>query len=101
MGTLEKELGFGNGSIRRWDEKTPGADKVLLIANRLEVTIDWLLTGKEAKDLTQDEKKLIELYRKTNDEGQPITMKHAEDIQKVLPRQETLKEQISSNSKIG
>ena len=27
MGTLEKELGFANGTIRRWDERVPGADR--------------------------------------------------------------------------
>lgn len=99
MGTLEKELGLGNGSIRRWNEKTPGADKILLIANRLEVTTDWLLTGKEAGELTQDEKKLVDLYRNTNDTGQPLTMKHAEDIQQALPREKP--EQKSLDSKIG
>lgn len=40
MGTLEKELGFANGSIRRWDERVPGADRVLILANRLEISVD-------------------------------------------------------------
>ncbi len=100
MGTLEKELGLGNGSIRRWDTKTPGADKILLIANRLEVSTDWLLTGNAPKEITADEKKLVELYRNTNEIGQPLTIKHAEDIQKALPRTNTSSPE-SSASKIG
>ena len=99
MGTLEKELGLGNGSIRRWDEKTPGADKILLIADRLEVSTDWLLTGKNITEMTPDELKLVELYRNTNEIGQPLTMKHAEDVQKDLPRDAASPE--SSSSKIG
>ncbi len=99
MGTLEKELGLGNGSIRRWDEKTPGADKILLIADRLEVSTDWLLTGKNITEMTPDELKLVELYRNTNEIGQPLTMKHAEDVQKALPRDAASPE--SSSSKIG
>lgn len=98
MGTLEKELGLGNGSIRRWDEKVPGADKILLLANRLEVTTDWLLTGKESKDLNSNEQKLINIYRDTNDIGQTLIIQQADSIQQILPRKE---ERKSSNTKIG
>lgn len=63
--------------------------------------MDYLLTGKESADLTQEEQKLIDLYRNTNEIGQPLTMKHAEDIQKALPRAAELNELESSTSKIG
>lgn len=98
MGTLEKELGLGNGSIRRWDEKTPGADKILLIANRLEVTTDWLLTGKFPADLDTNEQKLVNIYRDTNNIGQPLIIQQATSIQQTLPREQ---EQQSSDFKIG
>lgn len=101
MNALEKQLNFGNGSIRLWDSKTPGSDKVILVAKKLDVSLDWLLTGKEPEDLTQDEKKLVDLYRNTNDIGQPLTMKHAEDIQQALPRADRAKGLESSDSKIG
>ncbi len=39
---LEKELGLGNGSIRRWDDTAPSVDKVLLVAKRFGVTVEWL-----------------------------------------------------------
>lgn len=101
MNALEDELGFGNGTLRRWDERTPGADRLLILANRLNISVDWLLTGKEFSDLTLEEKKLVELYRNTNDTGQPLIIKHAEDIQKALPRLNQPKEQELSNSQIG
>lgn len=101
MNALEGELGFGNGTLRRWDERTPGADRLLILANRLNTSVDWLLTGKETSDLTLDEKKLVELYRNTNDIGQPLTMKHAEDVQQALPRLDQIQEQKSLNSQIG
>lgn len=96
---LERELNIANGSIRKWNESKPSIEKVLLISQKFNVSIDWLVTGKEAEDITQDEKKLISLYRNTNDIGQPLTMKHAEDIQQALPRE--TQEQKSLNSKIG
>lgn len=98
---LEKESGLSNGQIRKWKTQKPSYDKVASVANTLNVTIDWLITGKEAKNLTLDEKKLLELYRNTNDIGQPLTMKHAEDIQQALPRSDQTREQGSSNSQIG
>ena len=98
---LERELGIANGSIRNWNEKKPSVEKVLLVSNRFHVSLDWLVTGKEAKDLTQEEKKIVELYRNTNDTGQPLIIKHAEDIQKALPRADRPQEQRLSNSQIG
>ena len=101
MNALEKQLNFGNGAIRLWDSKTPGSDKVILVAKKLDVSLDWLLTGKEPEDLTLDERKLVDLYRSTNDIGQPLAMKHAEDIQQALPRNDQAKELESSASRIG
>ena len=45
--SVERQLGFGNGSIKRWDKSMPSIDKVALLANFLNVSIDYLFTGKE------------------------------------------------------
>ena len=44
---LEVSLGFANGSIRRWDQSSPSADKLYKIANFLNTTCEYLLTGKK------------------------------------------------------
>lgn len=44
---LQKRLGFGNGTIRRWDENRPGIDRVKLVAEALHVSPEYLLTGTE------------------------------------------------------
>ena len=98
---LERELNIANGSIRRWNTQKPSVEKVLLVSKKFNVSLDWLVTGKEEKDLTSEEKRLIELYRNTNDIGQPLTMKHAEDVQQALPRSNQIQEQRLSNSQIG
>lgn len=41
--SLEEKLGFGNGTIRRWQTQTPGIDKVLKVADYFDVSIDYLL----------------------------------------------------------
>lgn len=51
----------------------PSADKMLIIANYLNVTVDYLLTGKELsnkKDLTEDEMLLLSLYNNFEDQLQ-------------------------------
>lgn len=74
MNALEKELGFGNGSIRMWDKKIPGSDKVILVAQRLDVSLDYLLTGKESSELNPDEQKLIEYYRSSDDRSKRMIL---------------------------
>lgn len=76
MNALEKELGFGNGNIRRWNTQVPGSDKVLAVANTLEISIDYLLTGKET-DLTPEEQQLVDYYRRADDRGKRSIMRTA------------------------
>ncbi len=85
---------YKNGQI-------PNAAILVELSNFLGISIDYLLTGKNPENLTLEEKKLIELYRSTNDIGQPLTMKHAEDVQQALPRSDQTQEQKSLNSQIG
>ncbi len=47
LAQLEKELSFGNGTIRRWDDSSPSVDKVLKVANYFGVLVDCILELKE------------------------------------------------------
>lgn len=78
MNALEKELGFGNGSIRLWDKKEPGSQKVILVAERLDLSLDWLLTGKESGNLTPEEQLLVDHYRRADNRGKRSIMRIAE-----------------------
>lgn len=40
---LETALGFGNGTISRWDTNRPSVDKVKLVADYFGCTVDELL----------------------------------------------------------
>lgn len=46
---LEASSGLGNGTIRRWNDSPPSADKLLKIANTLNTTMDYLMTGTETR----------------------------------------------------
>ncbi|MGC6176826.1 helix-turn-helix domain-containing protein [Lacrimispora xylanisolvens] len=64
---LERELGIGNGTIRRWDERSPQCDKIVKVAEYLHVSLDWLILGKEVSDgFTVEEHNIIQAYRKAD-----------------------------------
>ncbi len=63
---LERKLGFGQGTIRRWDEKRPAIDKIILLCDLLEIPIEMIIEGSK---FTDEERELIELYRSTDTIG--------------------------------
>lgn len=47
ISTIEKNVGLSNGIIGKWKKQSPTCDKLKLVADYLEVSIDYLLTGEE------------------------------------------------------
>lgn len=43
--SIERDVGIGRGTIRKWDANCPAADKLLRVANLLNTTMDFLMTG--------------------------------------------------------
>lgn len=54
---LERELGFGNGTIQKWDKSNPGIDKVLAVAKHFGVSVDVLL-GRSEYQLSDETRKI-------------------------------------------
>ncbi len=44
---LERILGFGKSSLRRWDSNMPSCDKIMKVSAYFNVSTDYLLYGKE------------------------------------------------------
>lgn len=78
---LEKKAGLSNASIDKWDklDQKPSYDKIYRVAETLNISLDWLLTGKEGKNLTEEEQKLVDLYRAADSRGQRRILRTAED----------------------
>lgn len=76
---------YKNGQI-------PNATTLYKLSQIFGVSMEYLLTGKEAGELTQDEKKLVDLYRTADERGKRAILRTAEA--------ENM-EQESSVSKIG
>ena len=73
---LEQELGFGNGTIRKWDKTIPSGDRLQKVADFFHVSVDYLLGRDEetdeeiiilsraAKNMTPEKrKKLLEMAK--------------------------------------
>lgn len=46
---LERELGFSNSTIRKWGQVSPSVDKIIKVANRFDVSVDYLLGMSDVK----------------------------------------------------
>lgn len=73
---LEKRLEIGTSTIRRWEKSIPAADKLYKVAKYFEVSMEYILTGKE-NEYTQEEIDLIRLYREADDRGKERIMQDA------------------------
>ena len=65
---LEQELGFARSSINKFNKNTPSVEKLQQIAERLDVTVDNLMTGKEADENTltsRDERDIEKILEQT------------------------------------
>lgn len=71
ISTIEKTVGLSNGIIGKWRKQSPSCEKLKLVADYLNVSIDYLLTGKEHKTtaLTPDEQELLDIYKSLSDTG--------------------------------
>jgi len=75
---LESKLGFGNGTITKWDKTTPNADKLNKVAQYFGVSMDYLLNGIDQNGLSEKDnrdiaKDLNSLKRKlTNRDDGPV-----------------------------
>lgn len=48
---IERELGLGNGTIRKWDKSYPSVDKALKVAKRFGVSIEYLIDPELEKEI--------------------------------------------------
>ena len=85
---LEHELKLGQGSIRKWGDSPPSTDRLMLVADYFNVSIDWML-GRRT-ELSLDEKELLESYRRTNGTGKQITLQNARTNAELMPLEQKL-----------
>lgn len=79
---LERTLGFGNGSISKWNKQSPSADKLKKVADYFGVTIDYLL---DRKPVAQTNATIEEALNSVMSyDGKPITDNDREVLRGII-----------------
>ena len=63
QGKLEKELGLGNGAVSKWTNRLPKGETIILLAKYFNVSVDYLMTGKEVEFIVETAKKDVLLTK--------------------------------------
>lgn len=74
IAALERSLNFGNSTIRRWSTTSPSLDKLTLVADYFNISLDELagsqLTPKDQKDIAKNLENLMSDLE--NNENSPL-----------------------------
>ena len=79
---LERTLGFGNGSISKWNKQSPSADKLKKVADYFGVTIDYLLDRKPATQANATIEEALDSVMSYD--GKPITDDDREVLRGII-----------------
>lgn len=87
---LEKELGFGNGTIRRWDTTKPASEKVSAVASFFGVTVEYIQDSEQKQpagfgELSTGEINLIEAFRDIPDAEKQTFLRMIQQYVKHTP----------------
>ncbi|MDR2024055.1 MAG: helix-turn-helix domain-containing protein [Hungatella sp.] len=66
---VERECGLGNGTIKRWAEQSPRLDKLVLVSEYLQVSLDFLVFGSSESETFENDESLKTLNDFKETEG--------------------------------
>lgn len=89
IAALEKAVGLSNGIIGKWKKQSPSCDKLKLIADYLNTTIDYLLTG-FGNELKQNESEMLEIFREFDNREQVKIIGRMEEWLEVKHQREAI-----------
>ena len=73
---VERECGLGNGTIKRWAEQSPRLDKLVTVAEYLQVSLDYLVFGSESETSPNGDSIDLDTYKKDQGlacDGSPLS----------------------------
>lgn len=100
VSAVEKQLGFGNGAIKRFSTSSPSVDKIIALSNFLNVTVEYILFGNEnVSELPEDIKNLVAYYKTLSDKDKGMVLGKAETLAELAA--ERAAEQSQKATKIA
>lgn len=85
---IESICGLSNGTIGKWDKSKPSFDNALKVADALEVSMEYLMTGVDSADSAPTPREIDELAAKADFwrvEREKFKQKAIADIKKESP----------------
>ena len=76
---LEIELGFGKGTLYKWDKSSPNTDKLSKVADFFGVSVDYLLGKTEFRSLPDEYELSLDVQR-----CEDFTIRDKRDIAKTM-----------------
>ena len=73
---VERDCGLGNGTIKRWSEQSPRLDKLVSVAEYLQVSLDFLVFGSESETSLNGESIDLETFKQEQGlacDGSPLS----------------------------
>lgn len=87
---LEQELGFGNGTIVKWDKSIPKADKLKKVADYFNVSMNYLmgdsLSSSDYKDIARNLNEMMEQLENGTDSPLMYNGQELSETSKALLR---------------
>lgn len=66
---VERDCGLGNGTIKRWSEQSPRPDKLVVVAEYLDVSLDYLVFGSLRSESSPNREKRPDLEALKQEQG--------------------------------
>ena len=84
--------GIKSQSIRNWNLQgsMPAADTAIKMADYLKVSVIWLITGKEEPGLDQNERDILDAFKRLNDIGKKTALTIVRGLSADFPQQSEL-----------
>lgn len=79
---VERNLGLGNGTISKWDKRSPSTQKLQMVADYFDVSADYLLGRENYFDIETDLERSIDNAHSFD--GKPISDKDREKVKNIL-----------------
>ncbi len=101
VSAVEKQLGFGNGAIKRFSTNSPSVDKIIVLSNFLNASVEYILFGNEnISEQPEDVKCLIAIYKNLSDKDKGMVLGKAETLAELAAEREAQEaEKISKEKK--
>ncbi len=98
---LANALGTKQSTVASWKRlgTQPSSNLIIPISKILDVSIEYLLIGQESEReyYTEDERKLITVYRGTNETGKLRIVEYAREMNQLHPEQEEGQQNLSAS----